>query len=48
MNVFLGKGVSPAAICDIDTGRLAKAVKLVTDKGHKCEGYGRVARPEAL
>ncbi len=40
LNAFLGKGVSPAAICDVDSGRLAKAVKTVTDKGHTCEGYG--------
>jgi predicted dehydrogenase len=39
LNAFLGKGVSPAAICDVDSERLAKAVKLVTDKGHACEGY---------
>ena len=39
LNGLLGKGVSPAAICDVDSVHLAKAVKLVTDKGHACEGY---------
>lgn len=39
LNAFLGKGVTPAAICDVDSARLAKAVKLVTEKGHTCEGY---------
>lgn len=40
LNAFIGKGVSPAAIADVDSDRLAKAVKSVTDKGHKCDGYG--------
>ncbi len=40
LNAFLGKGVSPAAVADVDSERLAKTVKLVTDKGHTCEGYG--------
>jgi predicted dehydrogenase len=40
LNAFLGKGVSAAAICDVDSDRLAKAVKLVTGKGQTCEGYG--------
>ena len=39
LNAFLGKGVSPAAICDVDSDHLAKAVNLVTSKGHTCEGY---------
>ena len=39
LNAFLGKGVSSAAVCDVDSERLAKAVKLVTDKGHACDGY---------
>ncbi len=39
LNAFLGKGVSPAAIADVDSDHLAKVVKLVTDKGHKCDGY---------
>ena len=39
LNGFLSKGVSPAAICDVDQDRLAKGVKLVTGKGHTCEGY---------
>jgi predicted dehydrogenase len=39
LNAFLGKGVSPGAICDVDSERLAKAVKTVTGKGHACEGY---------
>lgn len=39
LNAFLGKGVTPAAICDVDSERLAKAVKMVTGKGHACEGY---------
>ncbi|MBS0205101.1 MAG: Gfo/Idh/MocA family oxidoreductase [Planctomycetes bacterium] len=39
LNAFLGKGVSAAAVCDVDSERLAKAVKVVTAKGHACEGY---------
>lgn len=39
LNAFLGKGVSPAAVCDVDSDRLTKALKLVTDKGHTCEGF---------
>lgn len=39
LNALLGKGVSPAAVCDVDSERLAKALKLVTDKGHTCEGF---------
>lgn len=39
LNAFLGKGVSPAAVCDVDSERLAKALKVVTDKGHACEGF---------
>lgn len=38
LNAFLSKGVSVAAICDVDSDRLAKAVKLATDKGQACEG----------
>lgn len=40
LNAFMGKGVSPAAIADVDNGHLAKVVKQVTDKGQKCDGYG--------
>lgn len=40
LNAFLSKGVSPAAIADVDSDRLAKTVKMVTDKGHTTEGYG--------
>lgn len=40
LNAFMGKGVSPAAIADVDSDHLAKVVKLVTGKGHKCDGYG--------
>ncbi len=40
LNAFLDKGVSPAAIADVDSDRLAKTVKMVTDKGHTTEGYG--------
>jgi predicted dehydrogenase len=40
LNAFLGKGVSPAALCDVDSSRLAKAVELVSKKGHSCEAYG--------
>jgi predicted dehydrogenase len=40
LNNFLKQGTVPAALCDVDSDRLAKAVKLVTDKGHKCDGVG--------
>ncbi|MDP1796918.1 MAG: Gfo/Idh/MocA family oxidoreductase, partial [Planctomycetaceae bacterium] len=40
LNAFMGKGVSPAAVADVDSERLTRTVKLVTDKGHPCEGYG--------
>lgn len=36
---FLGKGVAPAAVCDVDSDRLAKTIKLVGDKGMTCEGF---------
>ena len=39
LSSFLGNGASPAAICDVDSDRLAKAVKVVSDKGLACEGY---------
>lgn len=39
LNAFIGKGASPAAIVDVDSDHLAKVVKMVGDKGHKCEGY---------
>lgn len=39
LNAFLGKGVSPAAVADVDSDRVAKAVKTITEKGHKVEGY---------
>jgi predicted dehydrogenase len=39
LNNFLKQGTSPAALCDVDADRLAKAVELVKGKGHACEGY---------
>ncbi|HET6425913.1 MAG TPA: Gfo/Idh/MocA family oxidoreductase [Planctomycetaceae bacterium] len=39
LNAFLGKGVQPAAIVDVDSSRVEKAVKLLEGKGHKAEGY---------
>lgn len=39
LNAFLGKGVQAAAVCDVDSDRLAKAVGVVTGKGQTCEGY---------
>lgn len=40
LNAFIGKGAAPAALCDVDSDRLAKAVKFTADKNHKCDGYG--------
>lgn len=40
LNAFIGKGAVPAALCDVDSGRLAKAIKFADDKNHKCDGYG--------
>ncbi|MBA4031273.1 MAG: dehydrogenase [Planctomyces sp.] len=39
LNAFMGKGVAPAAIVDVDSKRLAGAIKTVTDKGFKADGY---------
>jgi len=39
LNAFLGKKAVPAALCDVDQGRLDKALKLTAEKGHTCEGY---------
>jgi predicted dehydrogenase len=33
-----------AAVCDVDSERVAKAVKLVEDRGRECEGYGDYRR----
>ncbi|MDZ4687402.1 MAG: Gfo/Idh/MocA family oxidoreductase [Planctomycetaceae bacterium] len=44
LNNFLKQGTVPAALCDVDSERLGKAVKLVTDKGHKCDGVGDYRR----
>lgn len=38
LNAFLSRGASPGAVCDVDSERLAKSLKLVKDKGHACEG----------
>jgi len=40
LNAFISKGAIPAALCDVDSGRLAKAVKLTADKNLSCDGYG--------
>ncbi len=37
LGAFMSNAV---AVCDVDQSRLATAVKSVTDKGNKCEGYG--------
>lgn len=39
LNAFLGRGTAPAALCDVDSKHLAKAVSLVNGKGITCEGY---------
>ncbi len=39
LNAFLSKDVAPAAICDVNSLRLAKAVDAVRSKGFACEGY---------
>lgn len=39
LNAFIGKGVQPAAIVDVDSSRVEKTVKMLADKGHKAEGY---------
>ncbi|HUQ71504.1 MAG TPA: Gfo/Idh/MocA family oxidoreductase [Planctomycetaceae bacterium] len=44
LNNFLKQGTVPAALCDVDKDRLAKAVKLVTEKGHTCDGVGDYRR----
>ena len=33
-----------AAVCDVDSQRVAKAIKLVEEKGRKCEGFGDYRR----
>ena len=38
LNAFVGKGVRPAVLCDVDSDHLAKAVSFMTDKGHQTEG----------
>jgi predicted dehydrogenase len=44
LNNFLKQGAVPAAVCDVDSDRLAKAVKTVTGKGHTCDGVGDYRR----
>lgn len=39
LNAFMGKGVAPAAIVDVDSKRLAGALKTVAGKGFKADGY---------
>lgn len=44
LNNFLKQGAVPAALCDVDSSHLAKAAKLVDEKGFKCEGVGDYRR----
>lgn len=39
LNAFMGKGVQPAAIVDVDSSRVEKTVKMLAEKGHKADGY---------
>ncbi len=40
LNAFMGKGVAVGGLADVDSQRLAQALKMTHEKGHKAEGYG--------
>ncbi|ADG69323.1 oxidoreductase domain protein [Planctopirus limnophila DSM 3776] len=39
LKAFMGQGVAPAAIVDVDSKRLASTIKMVSEKGFKVDGY---------